>query len=570
MKKKSRLAKNSLKNFQFDGQKVVKREDVKPTQLRAVVYCRVSGDKQVKEWFWLETQAQQWVEWCKKHNPPIEVVRVFREEWESGNLKVRPAFEAVINFLKEENSKYTKITHFVCRELSRISRPDLDNVQAAFDMEWRIKQYWVEIVDITGWMNDDTDEGKLMKVMTYAFAWYDRKNINKKCINGKRGRLLDWYRPFSFVPMWYKRTKLDKKWYLDEIDWDVANILKQWLELFANDPNMGQMQLYDYLIEKWFKWQWTGKKVRKSYIEKMLQIHRLYFYAGYCIYPNRDINELIDGRHEWFISLETAEKIRKKVINGSKSVRTQKEDDKFILKQLIVCKGCGRKLTGWSTPKKQKDGTVKYHSYYGCQLEGCSERVNAKKLELEQKIIDMIQSIQLSPKMLKMFDEALLGIWWWKEKDWNKEVKTKENRIKNIKMEKERIEQYLLSWKGSINLQTKMDENWAELDVEEKLLLEQLNDETVMKIDKNNTLKKIRELIKSPLVFREQSDRSLRKQLIEVRFGDSLTYSKSQWLQTSDNPVLYNILYDLKHKYSCLYPEGDSNPHVLTDTRFWV
>ncbi|MEI8252293.1 MAG: hypothetical protein WCG25_00730 [bacterium] len=49
MKKKSRLAKNSLKNFQFDGQKVVKREDVKPTQLRAVVYCRVSGDKQVKE-----------------------------------------------------------------------------------------------------------------------------------------------------------------------------------------------------------------------------------------------------------------------------------------------------------------------------------------------------------------------------------------------------------------------------------------------------------------------------------------------------------------------------------------
>jgi hypothetical protein len=42
MKKQSRLAKNSLKNFQFDGQKVVKREDAKPTELRAVVYCRVS------------------------------------------------------------------------------------------------------------------------------------------------------------------------------------------------------------------------------------------------------------------------------------------------------------------------------------------------------------------------------------------------------------------------------------------------------------------------------------------------------------------------------------------------
>ena len=73
-----------------------------------------------------------------------------------------------------------------------------------------------------------------------------------------------------------------------------------------------------------------------------------------------------------------------------------------------------------------------------------------------------------------------------------------------------------------------MDEDWAGLDVEEELLLEQINNEAVMKIDKNNTLKKIRELIKSPLIFREQGDRSLRKQLIEVRFGDTLSYSKSQ------------------------------------------
>ena len=49
-----------------------------------------------------------------------------------------------------------------------------------------------------------------------------------------------------------------------------------------------------------------------------------------------------------------------------------------------------------------------------------------------------------------------------------------------------------------------MDENWAELDVEEKLIVEQLSDEDMMRKDKNNTLKKIRELIKSPLIFREQ------------------------------------------------------------------
>jgi site-specific DNA recombinase len=566
MKKQSRLAKNSLKNFQFDWNRVIKREDPRPTELRAVIYCRVSGDKQVKEWFWLEGQEKLWKERCAKHKPPIEVVKVFREEGESGNLKIRTAFEKCVEFIKEQNSKYIKITHFVCRELSRISRPDLDDIGSAFEMENRIKQYWVEIVDITWWTKDGTDEEKLMKTFMYAFAGYDRKRIEKICQNGKRWRLLDGYRPFSFVPMGYKRTVLDKKWYIDEIDWDIANILKQWLELFANDPNMWQMQLYDYLLKKGLKSP-TGGKVWKSYIEKMLQLHRLYFYAGYCIYPNWEINELIEGRHEWFISLETAEKIRKKITGWTKPSKWLKEDDDFMLKQLITCKGCWRKLTGWTTVKKK---TGVWYSYYGCQMEWCPERDHIPKQKIEQQVIDMIQSIQFPDELMKLFDETLLNVWKGKEKDWGKEVKAKENRIRFLQSEKKRIEQYLLSGKGSVALQTKMDENWAEFDVEEKMLWEQLNDEGLIKIDKNKRLKKIRELIKSPLVFREQGDKSLRKQLIEVRFWDCLSYSKSQWLQTSDSPVLYNVLYDLKHNYSLYYPEGDLNPHVLTDTRFWV
>ena len=60
----------------------------------------------------------------------------------------------------------------------------------------------------------------------------------------------------------------------------------------------------------------------------------------------------------------------------------------------------------------------------------------------------------------------------------------------------------------------------------------------MMNREKFDTLKKVRELIKSPLIFREKWARSLRKQLIEVRSDDTLYYSKYQWLQTSDNPVL--------------------------------
>jgi hypothetical protein len=82
----------------------------------------------------------------------------------------------------------------------------------------------------------------------------------------------------------------------------------------------------------------------------------------------------------------------------------------------------------------------------------------------------MIQSIQFPDELMKLFDETLLNVWKGKEKDWGKEVKAKENRIRFLQSEKKRIEQYLLSGKGSVALQTKMDENWAEFDVEEKML----------------------------------------------------------------------------------------------------
>jgi hypothetical protein len=65
-------------------------------------------------------------------------------------------------------------------------------------------------------------------------------------------------------------------------------------------------------------------------------------------------------------------------------------------------------LTGWNTVKKR---TGAIYSYYGCQLEGCPERDHIPKLQLEQKIVDMIHAIQLPPEMMQMFDETLVNVW---------------------------------------------------------------------------------------------------------------------------------------------------------------
>jgi DNA invertase Pin-like site-specific DNA recombinase len=57
----------------------------------------------------------------------------------SGAILERKEFNKCLKHLEQQNKKYTKITHFVVSEASRISRPD--DIAEAFTLEERIKSY---------------------------------------------------------------------------------------------------------------------------------------------------------------------------------------------------------------------------------------------------------------------------------------------------------------------------------------------------------------------------------------------------------------------------------------------
>ena len=558
-KRKTSFKKSSIKNFIMSGTRILKKEIEKPKEFRAVIYCRVSSKKQVNEWWWLETQEEIARDYCEKHC--IIVDKVFREEGVSWNKEDREAFNECVDYIKKTNDKFIKITHFVCRDLSRISRPDLDNIWVAFELEWKIKQYGVEIIDIEWNTKDETDEDKLMKALQYAYAWYQRKKIQRTCMTWKLWRLLQWYRPFPDVPFWYKRTKVWwKTKYVDEIDRDTASILKEWLEAFANDPNMSQAELYKFLVSKWMK-------IWKTYLEKMFQIHRLYFYAWYCIYPERWVNELIEWRHEWFIDLATANKIKDKLQKKKPIIKRERNtDDRFVLKHLITCKWCWRKLTWWITRKSN----WQEYPYYWCQKEWCPERTNIPKEELENKLFEMIKECELSEPMKKLFDEILDGIRWDTEQNRDKIAEGRKNRLQAVKTKKKSIEDNILDTRISDKLKESLYAQWDELNTEEEMIEEELENTKVLKINRNSSIQKIKELIRNPLIFWNHQDTRLMTQLLEVRFWNSLVYSKSWGVQTSDEPVLYNVLRDLSQKSTLSYQGWDSNPHDREVTRFWV
>ena len=532
---------------------------------RAIIYCRVSSKKQVTEWNWLETQERNCRERCASQTPPIIVDKVFKEPWISGKVTDRKEFNRLVQYLKTKNKDKIYITHFVANEYSRICRPE--NMIDALAMEEKIKQYWVIIkwLDMVN-IDDSTDEWEFMKNIQYVIAWYERRKIAKRAQDWRKNRLLSWYRPFPNVPVWYIRNYISKRDYVDIFDEKKSHIIKEWLELYANNLIVSDADLRRFRKSKWLLTNAkSAKKLHRTFIEKTMQLHKIMYYAWYIIYPERWVDEIIEWRHKWIISLETANKIIDKLKNKHnwKWLKTKAKDDKInILRGIISCSECWRRLTSWNTTKRvwpKWEKSIKKYPYYGCNNKECDARVNIKQEKLEEQFEDLLLKLKLPNRVVKLIEVIFHKRRIHNKEQRNKDINTKKRHINRLQTMKNDIESRLIQT-SNIKLYNKLEEQRASIDVEiaeiEKDIESDLHNEERMQ----STLQKVINLLANPLVIWNMWSKHMRSLLIWVRFWDSLQYTKKEWLKTVWGGTLFDILASLKGDCSDDWALRDSNP----------
>ncbi len=84
---------------------------------KAVIYCRVSSVKQLKEGDGLASQETRCREFTKHKN--YEVVEVFKDEGVSGSLIDRPRIKEMLTFLKRQKNEQHVV---VIDDISRLAR----------------------------------------------------------------------------------------------------------------------------------------------------------------------------------------------------------------------------------------------------------------------------------------------------------------------------------------------------------------------------------------------------------------------------------------------------------------
>lgn len=117
------------KKLQFDIEKweyIEKEQYIDAKQNpTAIIYVRVSDQKQVDEGIGLESQEATCRRWAETKN--IKILKIFADEAPSWANMSRKGIQDAIDFLKKENSRYQKVSYFLCTEVSRISRSEDTN-----------------------------------------------------------------------------------------------------------------------------------------------------------------------------------------------------------------------------------------------------------------------------------------------------------------------------------------------------------------------------------------------------------------------------------------------------------
>lgn len=146
-----------------------------------------------------------------------------------------------------------------------------------------------------------------------------------------------------------------------------------------------------------------NKNLTLSNVYMILQNH---FYYGTFEYP-KDSGNWYRGKHEPLITKELFDQVQEQITRSV--IRT--ENKEFAFTKLMICGLCSSGITPDEKFKKQKDGSVHRHVYYGCngskdrdckggyineidlikQFEELMEIINIDEIGIKEKIKNEVQ-----------------------------------------------------------------------------------------------------------------------------------------------------------------------------------
>ena len=352
----------------------------------AVVYCRVSSAAQMQKGHGLASQETRCREFARMKG--YEVAKVFSDEAVSGGLINRPGMQAMLSFLRanRKNGTWVVLIDDISR-LARDMRAHLDLRSAISDVGARLESPSIEF-------GEDSDS-ILVENLLASVSQHQREKNAEQTRNRMRSRMMNGYWPFHACAG-YRHVPKPGEGRVLVRDEPTASIIQEALEGYASGRFQSQAEVARFL-ESQPDFPKDGRgKVRYQLANDILTRS---LYAGLVECSEWGV-DLRKGKHDGLVSIETFERIQKRLKESSYAATRSNVSADFPLRGAVSCACCGKPLTAcWS---KSKTGAR--HPYYMCFGKGCERKGKAIRRDvIEDAFAELLDG--MTPKQ-NLFDLA--------------------------------------------------------------------------------------------------------------------------------------------------------------------
>ena len=471
---------------------------------RAVIYCRVSSERQVTDGNGLESQEYR----CRQYAESLGLIveHVFRDEGISGGLFDRPAMQALIAHL---DSHWDQRYFVIFDDLKRFAR-DVE-VHRRLKAELRIRQAKLHCLNYTF---DDSAEGEFVETIFAAQNELERKQNRRQVCQKMKARVERGY--WCFIqPAGYRYERQKEHGKLLTPVQPIADILAEALTAFANDRLLGQVDFLKFLQAKRFH-ELTGQSLKQLSFQYVKGLLTQPLYAGIVTYEPWGITQR-KGQHQAIISEETFAKIQQKLAR-SEPKQYKKDRREFPLRRIISCSTCGHKLTG-STSR----GRSRTYDHYTCNNKECQaapKNITPDKLEAEYVLL--LEQVKVDPAVIEAARQIVLGVW--KQEIDNKHARILVQADARKDLER-RIKEYvdLIPSTPSTTVRTRYEAKIDELDAEMKALTNEQSTEKTPDVEEALSL--AFQFLGSPAKAWLKSDTQKKLLLHKMIFEENPVYS---------------------------------------------
>lgn len=374
----------------------------------AIVYCRVSGAKQVREGDGLRSQEAR----CREYamHMGYDVVEVFQDTL-TGSVKKRPGIISVVKYLKAHRKDDCVV---IIDNIDRFAR----DVRGHWDLRDLLREAGGKLESPSIEFGDDADS-ILRENLLASVSQHQRQKNAEQTKNRMRARAMNGYWVFK-APMGYRYERVAGHGKLLVRDEPLASIIAESMEGFASGRFDTLTEVKRFLeVQPAYPRNSNGE----VHVERIVEIFSRPVYAGYITLDDWGL-QFVRGHHEPLVSLETWKAVQDRRNGGPKVAARKDLNDDFPLRGFVTCAHCSEPLTAcWSKGRSAR------YPYYLCDTRGCPE---ARKSVRKEKIEGEFEAILLSLKPT----EGLFNLAFEMFRDqWN--AKIAGARTQSVTMEKE-------------------------------------------------------------------------------------------------------------------------------------